>query len=90
MAPAELEGHLLMHPDVADACVVSVPNEYSGELPMAYIVIRDKALQRIAGDKTAALRLKAVLAKVTAFCHFVELSLTNTNCPARRRGKSTI
>lgn len=66
VAPAELEGHLLMHPDVADACVVSVPNEYSGELPMAYIVIRDKALQRIAGDKTAALRLKAVLVKHVA------------------------
>jgi acyl-CoA synthetase (AMP-forming)/AMP-acid ligase II len=64
VAPAELEGHLLMHPDVADACVVSIPDEYSGELPLAYIVIHDKALQRIAGDKTATLKLKAALAKV--------------------------
>lgn len=64
MAPAELEGHLLIHPEVADACVVSIPDEYSGELPMAYVVIHDKALQRITGDETAVLKLKAVLAKV--------------------------
>jgi 4-coumarate--CoA ligase len=53
-----------MHPDVADACVVSIQDEYSGELPLAYIVVHDKALQRIAGNKTAALKLKAALAKV--------------------------
>ena len=64
MAPAELEGHLLLHPDVADACVVSIRDEYSGELPLAYVVVRDKALQRIAGDKSASLKLKTVLAKV--------------------------
>ena len=33
VAPAELEGHLLRHPDVADACVVGIPDEYCGELP---------------------------------------------------------
>ena len=65
MAPAELEGHLLLHPDVVDACVVGVPDEYSGELPMAYIVIHDKARQQMAGDKTAGLKLKVVLAKVS-------------------------
>jgi len=64
VAPAELEGHLLMHPDVADACVVSILDEYSGEIPMAYIVIHDKALERIAGSESAALELKAVLIKV--------------------------
>ena len=31
VAPAELEGHLLEHPDVGDACVVGIPDEYSGE-----------------------------------------------------------
>ena len=33
VAPAELEGHLLRHPDVADACVVEIPDEYCRELP---------------------------------------------------------
>lgn len=38
VAPAELEGHLLDHPAVTDACVVPVPDEYSGEVPLAFIV----------------------------------------------------
>lgn len=29
VAPAELEGCLLDHPDVSNACVVGVPDEYS-------------------------------------------------------------
>jgi 4-coumarate--CoA ligase len=64
VAPAELEGHLLQHPDVVDACVVSILDEYSGELPLAYVVVHEKALQRIGGDQAAALELKSILAKV--------------------------
>ncbi|KAJ7750426.1 phenylacetyl-CoA ligase [Mycena maculata] len=40
VAPAELEGHLLTHPSVVDAAVVGIPDEYSGELPMAFIVLQ--------------------------------------------------
>ncbi|KAI0356905.1 amp dependent CoA ligase [Trametes cingulata] len=36
--PAELEGHLLDHPLVGDVCVVGIPDEYSGELPLAFVV----------------------------------------------------
>ncbi|ESK98099.1 phenylacetyl- ligase [Moniliophthora roreri MCA 2997] len=42
VAPAELEGHLLLHPAVSDACVVGIPDEYKGEVPLAYVVISDK------------------------------------------------
>lgn len=63
VAPAELEGHLLMHPEVIDACVVSIPDEYSGEVPLAYIVVHAKTLERIAGNKEEARELKAVLSK---------------------------
>ena len=38
VAPAELEAHLLRHPAVADCAVISVPDEYAGELPKAYVV----------------------------------------------------
>lgn len=35
VAPAELEGCILGHPDVEDTCVVGVPDEFSRELPVA-------------------------------------------------------
>ncbi|KAG6911586.1 hypothetical protein DXG01_011889 [Tephrocybe rancida] len=66
VAPAELEGHLLSHSDVADACVVSVPNDYSGELPLAYVVLSETAARRIAGNFGAAAQAKALLAKYVA------------------------
>lgn len=38
VAPAELEGHLLSHSDVADCTVIPVEDESAGELPKAYVV----------------------------------------------------
>lgn len=46
MAPAELEGHLIGHPDVQDACVIGVTDEYSGELPLAFVALQPKASRR--------------------------------------------
>ncbi|RDB28925.1 4-coumarate--CoA ligase-like 1 [Hypsizygus marmoreus] len=66
VAPAELEGHLLLHPDVTDACVVSIPDDYSGELPLAYIVMSETVFRRISGNAEAAEELKAALAKHVA------------------------
>lgn len=41
VAPAELEGLLLAHPDVVDSCVVGVPDAgQATELPRAYVVLR--------------------------------------------------
>jgi acyl-CoA synthetase (AMP-forming)/AMP-acid ligase II len=40
VAPAELEALLLTHPAVADAAVISRPDERAGELPVAYVVGR--------------------------------------------------
>ncbi|KAF9502460.1 phenylacetyl-CoA ligase [Pleurotus eryngii] len=62
VAPAELEGHLLMHPYVTDACVVSVLDEYSGELPLAYVVL-DKSVKEHAKDHKSAARLRNEIAK---------------------------
>ncbi|PIL29048.1 transporter [Ganoderma sinense ZZ0214-1] len=49
VAPSELEGHLLDHPDVADVCVVGIPDDYSGELPFAFIVLNHSARVRVEG-----------------------------------------
>ena len=38
--PAELEGILLTHPQIADACVVPVRDEEAGEVPKAFVVAR--------------------------------------------------
>ena len=43
VAPAELEHLLLGHPAVADAAVVPRPDPESGEIPVAYVVLRTDA-----------------------------------------------
>ncbi|KAF1916125.1 4-coumarate-CoA ligase 2 [Ampelomyces quisqualis] len=40
VAPAELEDLLLGHPKIEDVAVMSVKNDYSGESPKAYIVLK--------------------------------------------------
>jgi len=40
VAPAELEDLLLGHPKVEDVAVMSVKDDYSGELPKAYVVVK--------------------------------------------------
>lgn len=39
IAPAELEGVLMTHPQVVDAAVVPIPDEDAGELPKAFVVV---------------------------------------------------
>ncbi|HEX2171863.1 MAG TPA: 4-coumarate--CoA ligase family protein [Dehalococcoidia bacterium] len=40
VAPAELEAILLTHPRIADAAVIPSPDEESGEVPKAFVVLR--------------------------------------------------
>lgn len=40
VAPAELEGMLLQHPELLDSAVIPIPHERSGEVPRAYVVRR--------------------------------------------------
>lgn len=63
MAPAELEGHLLAHPAVADACVVGIPDEYSGEVPLAFVVIHADYAHQAKNAKDIE-KLKQVILKV--------------------------
>ncbi|TFK56581.1 phenylacetyl-CoA ligase [Heliocybe sulcata] len=66
VAPAELEGHLLAHPDVADVCVVGISDEYSGEVPLAFIVPHENAVERMKDGPTEADKIKASIAKHVA------------------------
>merc|ERR1719343_1747596 len=42
VAPAELEDLILGHEDVNDVAVIQIADEESGELPLAYIVLKDE------------------------------------------------
>ena len=59
VAPAELEGVLLTHPQVADCAVVGVSDERSGEVPKAFVVckspdVSEKDLDRFVSSKVSA------------------------------------
>ncbi|KAL7934549.1 hypothetical protein V8C35DRAFT_326937 [Trichoderma chlorosporum] len=38
ISPTEIEALLFRHPSIADACVVPIPDDSAGELPLAFIV----------------------------------------------------
>lgn len=41
--PAELERLLLTHEEIRDAAVIGIPDEYAGELPMAFVVLAEQS-----------------------------------------------
>jgi acyl-CoA synthetase (AMP-forming)/AMP-acid ligase II len=41
IAPAELEAVLISHPSIADAAVIPIANEESGEAPKAFVVLKE-------------------------------------------------
>ncbi|KAJ9155446.1 Acetyl-CoA synthetase-like protein [Pleurostoma richardsiae] len=54
VAPAELEAHLLTHPAVSDCAVIQIPDERSGEVPKAFVVLAGafagKPQEEVAGE----------------------------------------
>jgi acyl-CoA synthetase (AMP-forming)/AMP-acid ligase II len=58
VAPAELEAILVEHPAVADAAVIGVADEEAGEIPKAFVVLRDpdadpEEIKAFVADKVA-------------------------------------
>ncbi|KAI1782591.1 hypothetical protein LXA43DRAFT_1068509 [Ganoderma leucocontextum] len=66
VAPSELEGYLLSDPDVADAAVVGVPDEYAGELPRAYVVLKPVVADAVKKDERLAGQVRAGLYETIA------------------------
>ncbi|KAK1225412.1 hypothetical protein PQX77_011661, partial [Marasmius sp. AFHP31] len=66
VAPAELEGCIHDHPDVSDVCVVGVPDDYSGEVPMAFVVPNQDAVNRMKNEPASIETIKASIAKHVA------------------------
>lgn len=67
MAPAELEGFLLDHPDVSDVCIVGIHDDYNGDIPIAFVVPSANALLRIQADAVEADRIKHALVEVRSY-----------------------
>ena len=59
IAPAELEALLLGHPSVADAAVIPLADDEAGEVPKAFIVLKD--------DATPAQIMEYVAARVAPY-----------------------
>ena len=58
--PAELEALLVTHPAVADAAVIGIPDDEAGELPKAFIALKEgvsasaEDIQKFVADKVAS------------------------------------
>lgn len=63
VAPAELEGHLLGHPHVADAGVVGLPDEFAGELPLAFVALQPDIAAAVRRDPSAAENIRTSIAQ---------------------------
>ena len=68
-----MEGCLLSHPNVADACVVGIADDYSGELPAAYVVLTAEAAQSIYRNAVVADYFSESISKVSY--HHIILTL---------------
>ncbi|KAJ7812607.1 phenylacetyl-CoA ligase [Mycena leptocephala] len=66
VAPAELEGCLLGHEVVADVCVVGIPDSFSGEVPLAFVVPTADALSAFQRDKNALHEAKVSIMEYVA------------------------
>jgi len=63
VAPAELEGHLLDHPYVQEAAVVGISHDYKGEVPLAFVVLKESIAKRVASNPHEAMKIKQELSK---------------------------
>ncbi|OQN99762.1 hypothetical protein B0A48_14532 [Cryoendolithus antarcticus] len=74
VAPAELEDLLLGHPEVEDVAVLGIQDEYSGEVPKAFIVAKeaDKAGQSLGRELLGYVREKKVRYKAVKEVEFIE------------------
>ena len=54
VAPAELEAVLMSHPKIADAAVVASPDEAAGEVPKAFLVLKEGTDPAGVGDEVMA------------------------------------
>ncbi|XP_055679598.1 uncharacterized protein LOC129787822 isoform X1 [Lutzomyia longipalpis] len=72
VAPAELEALLLTHPAIKDAAVIGIPDPQTGELPTAFVVLKDNL--KASGEEIANFVAERVSnpKRLRGGIHFVE------------------
>lgn len=71
--PAELEGILRTHPNIIDAAVIGVPNDRTGEAPLAYVVLdSDQTVVEEEDVKKFVAKRVAPYKQITAGVKFVD------------------
>ncbi len=79
MSPSELEGHLLNHPDVADAAVIGVPDDYAGEVPLAFVVLKPPLATKVNEDAELAGDVRDRIDKVCVWRSLIVISKLETD-----------
>lgn len=86
VAPAELEAHILTHPDVDDVCVVGIADEYSGQLPLAFVTLNPAAKNKLKSKTSTLDQMRLDIMKVRYyFLHNSESVFPNNFLTARLR-----
>ncbi len=83
VAPAEVEGVLLEHPAVRDCGVVARPDENSGEVPIAFVILREPQRE---SEKLAEELREFVAERITRYKQPREIIFTET-IPRTASGK---
>jgi acyl-CoA synthetase (AMP-forming)/AMP-acid ligase II len=81
VAPAQIEALLLEHPAVADVAVIAKPDEEAGEVPKAYVVLREGYEQQSADEL-----MKWVNGKIATYKNIHEIEFINA-IPRNPSGK---
>ena len=83
VAPAELEALLLTHPQIADAAVIGIPDDESGEIPAAYVVLKQ-------GQDATAADIQGFVAEQVAVISASVSSRSSTRYRSRPPERSSV
>ena len=86
VAPAELEDLLLGHAKIEDVAVLGISDEYAGELPKAYVVLRKDVLETESPEKLGRELLAYVRDRKVRHKHVKEIEFTDV-IPKSASGK---
>lgn len=91
VAPAAIEDVLAAHPDVRDVAVVGVPDRYSGEMPVAFVVLRRReaidALRTYCAERIVPQRLPEAYVAVSEIPRSAEGKVLREQLRALVRGR---